>query len=81
MGVCVYQILASFSSLWAVNRIKVYIERNNMQVELIQFCKKILPLFTFSFAKQGLFRQALFAQRDRWICAIDRSRCETDGST
>ena len=42
----VYQILASFSSLWAaahkriVNIMKVYIERNNMQVELIRFRKK-----------------------------------------
>ena len=35
-----------------VNRIKVYIERNNMQVELIRFRKKISPLFTFTFAKR-----------------------------
>ena len=56
--VCGYQILASFSSLWAavrciVNIMKVYIERNNMQVEIIRFRKKISPLFTFTFAKIG----------------------------
>ena len=39
-----------------VNQIKVYIERNNMQVELIRFRKKISPLFTFTFAKRGIFR-------------------------
>ena len=37
-----------------VNIMKVYIERNNMQVELIRFRKKISPLFTFTFAKRGI---------------------------
>ena len=40
----------------SVNRIKVYIERNNIQVELIRFCKKISPLFMFTFARRGIFR-------------------------
>ena len=40
------------------NRIKVYIERNNMQVELIRFRKKISPLFTFTFAKRGIQRDS-----------------------
>ena len=35
-----------------VNIMKVYIERNNMQVELIRFRKS--PLFTFTFAKRGI---------------------------
>ena len=41
----VYQILASFSSLFAAVTLctKVYIERRNMQVELIQFRKGISP--------------------------------------
>ena len=34
-----------------VDVMKVYIERNNIQVELIRFCKKISTLFTF--AKRG----------------------------
>ena len=39
-------ILASFSSLWAVhNIIKVYIEGNNMQVELIRIRKKYRKSF------------------------------------
>ena len=53
VGVSVYQILAAFSSLWAavtlctlykriVNVMKVYIERKNMQVELMRFRKKYL---------------------------------------
>ena len=38
-----YQILASFScyAKECVNIMKVYIERNNMQVELIRFRKNI----------------------------------------
>ena len=35
-----------------VNIMKVYIERNNMRVELIRFRKKILTLFTFTFANR-----------------------------
>ena len=41
VDVCVYQILASFSTLWGGahkrigNIMKLYIDRNNMQVELI----------------------------------------------
>ena len=47
--VCV-SVLASFSSFWQllryadkriVNIMKVYIERNNTQVELIRFCKNL----------------------------------------
>ena len=41
-----------------VNNIKVYIERNNKQVELIRFRKKISPLFTFTFAKLGIQRDS-----------------------
>ena len=37
-----------------VNIMKVYVKRNNMQVELIRFRKKILILFTFTFAKRGI---------------------------
>ena len=37
-----------------VNRIKVYIETNNMLVELIRYCKQISPSFTFTFAKRGI---------------------------
>ena len=60
--VCVYQIFASFSSLLRcahkriVNIMKVYIERNNMQVERTRFRKDISHLFTFTFAKRGTFR-------------------------
>ena len=43
-----------------VNIIKVYIERINMQVEVIRFRKKISNLFTFTFAKRGI-------QRDRRV--------------
>ena len=41
----VYQILASFSSLFAAVTLctEVFIERRNMQVELIQFRKEISP--------------------------------------
>ena len=41
--VCMYQILASFScyAKECVNIMKVYIKRNNMQVELIRFRKNI----------------------------------------
>ena len=39
-----------------VNINKVYIERNNMQVELIRFRKKISPFFTCTFAKRGIQR-------------------------
>ena len=34
-----------------VNIMKVYIVRNNLQVEFIRFRKKMLTLFTFTFAK------------------------------
>ena len=37
-----------------VNNMKLYIERNNIQVELIRFRKKISTLFTF--AKRGIQR-------------------------
>ena len=37
-----------------VNTMKVYIERNNLQLELIRYGKTNLILFTFSFAKIGL---------------------------
>ena len=64
---CGYQILASFSSLCTahkhtVNIIKVYIERKNMQVELIRFRKKISPLFTFTFVKPRI-------HHDSRVCA------------
>ena len=43
-----------------VNIVKVYIERNNMQVEeLIRFCTKIISsLFTFTIAKRGIQRDS-----------------------
>ena len=46
--------------IWVI-LMKVYIEGNNMQVELIRF-RKISPLFAFTFAKQGI-------QRDRRVYA------------
>ena len=54
--------LASFSYFWQllfcadkyiINVIKVYIERNSMQVELMRFRKQISTLFPFTFAKRG----------------------------
>ena len=46
----------------------MYIDRNNIQVELIRFRKKIVTLFTFTFAKLG-------------ILPLTRClRCATDGS-
>ena len=45
-----------------VNRIKEYIERNNVHVELILFRKNISRLFTFTFAKRGF-------QCDSRVCA------------
>ena len=53
-----------------VNVMKVYIEWNNMQVELIRFCKTYID-FT-------ILRSEEFS--DRRICVIDRWRCVTDGS-
>ena len=50
---------------------KVYIERNNMQVELIRFRKKKLTLFSFAFAKRGI--QYNIAQSITFE-ASDRSR-------
>ena len=47
---------------------KVYIERNNMKVELIRFHKKILTVFTFTFGKRGIFRPTQCLRR---ICVID----------
>ena len=35
-----------------VNIMNVYIERNNMEVEVIRFRKKMLTLFMFNFAKR-----------------------------
>ena len=37
-----------------VTIMKVYIERKNIQVELIRFRKKISPFFTLTFAKRGI---------------------------
>ena len=37
-----------------VNIMKVYIERKNIQVELIRFHKKISPFFMLTFAKRGI---------------------------
>ena len=68
MFVCLYVCLSvspslplvSFGQLFRcadnciVNIMKVYIERNNMQAELIQFRKKILTLFMLTFAKRGI---------------------------
>ena len=36
-----------------VTTTKVYIARNNMQVQFIRFHQKVSPLFTFTFAKRG----------------------------
>ena len=78
-----------------VNIIKVHIERKNMQVEVIRFRQKISNLFTFTFAKRGIFRpmECLCSAIDGsvwrcttdgsvWCCATDGSvwRCTTDGS-
>ena len=62
-----------------VNIMKVYIERNNMQVELIRFRKNID--FIHVCEARNFPTDAMFTQHDRsWICVIDRSRCATDGS-
>ena len=61
-----------------VNIMKVYIERNNMQVELIRFTKYFIHVY---FCKARNFStDALFSQHGQWICVIDRSCCATDGS-
>ena len=50
-------VLGSCAHKRIVDIIKVYIERNNIQVEWIPFCKKtISPLFTLTFAKRGIQR-------------------------
>ena len=37
-----------------VNEMKVYLERNNSQVELIRCCEQVLTLFTFTSAKRQI---------------------------
>ena len=37
-----------------VNILKAYIERNNVQLELITYSKQKLNLFTFTFAKREI---------------------------
>ena len=80
MGVCVYQILASFCSLlgscYAVHInalsiiiMKVYIERKNMQVQLIPFVKNIdfFDVGNFevrTFRKRRVYEIGLIAIRD-----------------
>ena len=50
--------------------IKVYIESNNIHVELIRFSKKISTLFTFTFAKLGIrpHRRGVYAARSMDLC-------------
>ena len=85
---------ASFRSLWAavircahkriVNTIKVYIERNNMQVELIKFRKKdrlhsrlLLRSEEFSDRRNVYAARSMdlcdrqITMHDWWICVID----------
>ena len=45
-----------------VNIMKLYIERNNIQVELIRFRKQISTLFTFTFERREGSRIALCLQ-------------------
>ena len=49
-----------------VNRIKVYIERYNMQVESIRFRKKISPLFMFTLEFSD--RRNVYAARSMDLC-------------
>ena len=53
-----------------VNIIKVYIERYNMQFELIRFRKKISPLITFTFFRSEEFsdRRNVYAARSTDLC-------------
>ena len=59
---------------------RVYIETNNMQVELIRFRKYIDLLHVYFCEARNFPTDAMFTQRDRWICVIDRSHCTIDGS-
>ena len=63
-----------------VNIMKVYIERNNMQDELIRFRKNNYFIHVYFCEARNFQTDAMFTQHDRWICLIDRSRCATDGS-
>ena len=85
-NVCMYvcQLSASFTYFGQllrcapkriVNIMKVYIKRNNMQVELIRFRKKISTLFTFTFAKRGIFQptRCLRSEIDGSVWSIDRA--------
>ena len=63
-----------------VNIMKVYIERNNMRVELIRFRKKYRIIHVYFCGARNFPTDTMFTQRDRWICVIYRSRCATDGS-
>ena len=46
--------LSRYADKRIVNIIKVYIERNNLQVELVRYSKNMLTLFTFNFAKRRI---------------------------
>ena len=50
-----YQItMLRYADNGIVNIMKVYIERTNLQLELIRFSKQMLNLFTFTFAKRWI---------------------------
>ena len=55
--------------IYALSLMKVYIERSNMQVELIRFRKKVSTLFTFTFANRGI--QCNIAHRTQFCsCSV-----------
>ena len=63
-----------------VNIIKVYIESNSMHVELMRFRKQIAFIHVCFCDASNFPTDAMFMQRVRWVCVINRSRCETDES-
>ena len=64
---------------YVINMMKVYIERNNIQVELIRLRKKYRLYSSLLLRIEVFPTDAMFTQPDRQICVIDRSRCTTDG--
>ena len=63
----------ALGSCYAVNIMKVYIERNNIQVELIRFRKNIDFIHVYFCEARKSPTDAMVTQHDRWICVIDRS--------
>ena len=64
-----------------VNLMKVYIERNNMQVELIRFRKHISILFTFTSVKRGISRPTRYLHMEYIISIIGLFPCTLFGRT